>query len=394
MRGPNGLLNERASEGAPAACRPKGPDRPSWGGSRVRGWLVAGMVGCTLLTAPGCSPRKKLIQWGWDEPDTAVLRESLGTMERTSPFDGCVFVVRYRSAGAEGSFTWQFWGGRSFQRDELAGAWADLRAIRPRRFAHNFLRVNVTPGDLDWYDDFSPLMSNARLAAELARAGRARGILLDVEQYRDQLFDYQRQKLRATRSWVDYSTQARLRGRELMAAFQRGYPGLTLFLTFGYTLPWVLSDHGRQPLSATSYGLLAPFLDGMFEAARGGTRIVDGYELSYGFRSPEQFGGAREGFQQEVLPIVGSRYEYRRRGRLAFGLWLDYDWRRTGWDREDVARNYFTPAIFESTLRAALEASDEYVWLYAETPRWWPTRGSERSVPAAYLGAISRARAR
>ena len=60
-----------------------------------------------------------------------------------------------------------------------------------------------------------------------------------------------------------------------MSALQGGYPGLTVFLTFGHSLPFVLSDGGRRPLADTHYGLLAPFLDGLVEAARGGTRIID-----------------------------------------------------------------------------------------------------------------------
>ena len=38
----------------------------------------------------------------------------------------------------------------------------------------DFVLVHVTPGDVDWFSDFSPIVSNARLAGELARAGRAR----------------------------------------------------------------------------------------------------------------------------------------------------------------------------------------------------------------------------
>ena len=36
---------------------------------------------------------KKLIEFGWDEPDTAFLRAHLGEMEKT-PFDGCVYLLR------------------------------------------------------------------------------------------------------------------------------------------------------------------------------------------------------------------------------------------------------------------------------------------------------------
>jgi hypothetical protein len=343
-----------------------------------------------LVAGLACAPRKKLVQWGWDEPDAAYLRAHLAVMER-SPFDGCVFGVRHGHEGAGGSFTWELWGRRRFEPRELASSLADLQALRPRRFKENFLRINVTPGDIDWFEDFTPVLANARLAAELARAGRARGVLLDVEQYKGPLFEYAAQKGAANRSWDDLARQVRFRGRQTMAALQRGYPGLTLFLTFGYTLPWVLSESGKKPLAETPYGLLAPFLDGLLEAAEGRTRLVDGFELSYGYRHPRSFTDARTLFTYGVRPIVGAPRKYRARCQLAFGLWLDYDWRRQGWSTTDLSRNYFTPEGFAASLANALEHSDRYVWIYNETPRWWnPTAGQR--VPGPYSTAATTAR--
>jgi len=360
---------------------------------RVRA-LIAGLavaLGLAAFFPTGDRPRKKLLQWGWDEPDTAVLLKHLPEMER-SPFDGCVFSVRHGPGRAGGSFTWQFWGRRRFARDDLENAFSDLRALRPRRFRELFLRVNVTPGDVGWFQDFSPILANARLAAELARAGRARGILLDTEQYQGRPFELRSQPLASAYGWEAYAAQARLRGREVMSAFQRGYPGLTVFLTFGHSLPWVLSDRGTKPPSDAPYGLLAPFLDGIIEAASGHTRVVDGFELSYGYREPAQFAEARRVVHQDVLPMVGAPDAYRQRLRLAFGLWLDYDWRRHGWNAGDPERNYFSPAAFETALRAALLESDDFVWLYAETPRWWGGRDAGAQVPEAYVSALRRAR--
>ena len=85
---------------------------------------------------------------------------------------------------------------------------------------------------------------------------------------------------------------------------------------------------------------------------------------------------------------MGAPEAYRQRIRLAFGLWLDYDWRRLGWSATDPQRNYFTPAPFETALRAALLESDEYVWMYGETPRWWGQTGPEAKLPAAYADAL------
>jgi hypothetical protein len=71
---------------------------------------------------------------------------------------------------------------------------------------------------------------------------------------------------------------------------------------------------------------------------------------------------------------------------------LDYDWRANGWDPRDPAKNYFTPAAFEASLKAALGRSDQYVWIYTETPRWWSEEGTRVQLPDAYVEAIRRAR--
>ena len=177
-----------------------------------------------------------------------------------------------------------------------------------------------------------------------------------------------------------------------MRAFQEGYPGITIFLTFGYSLPWVESSSGKTSLSEIDYGLLVPFLDGMVEAARGRTRIVDGCELAYGYKSAGQFAALRTMMTNGVLPIVRDPRKYREVFSCAFGLWLDNDWRKHGWDTKDFAKNYFTPETFEQSVHAALQATDQYVWIYSEVPRWWTPAGGPTNLPAAYEQAVSRAR--
>ena len=163
---------------------------------------VSGRVGC---------PQTDRV--GWDEPDTAFLKTHQAIMEQT-PFDGCVFHVNASGTGkgAE-NFTWLCWGHRRFSDEELSGAFSDLRGLSWNRFRQNFLRFNVTPGDLDWFDDHQAVLANARLAARLAREGHCQGILFDTEQYERGLFSYAKQRDAKTRSWQDYAGQARRRGR-------------------------------------------------------------------------------------------------------------------------------------------------------------------------------------
>jgi hypothetical protein len=333
-----------------------------------------------------------LIEFGWDEPDTSFLRRHTDVVER-APFDGCVFhVVATDGHGKLENFAWLGWGRRTFTETELKPAIDDLRATHFRRFTHNFLRMNTTPADLDWFDDYSPVLANAQLAARVAREGRAAGLLLDVEPYQGKLFNFAKQARAATKSWEDYAAQARRRGREVMEALQDGFPGLTVFLTFGHSLPRTQSRGGKKPLADCDDGLLAPFLDGMIAAAQGDTRLVDGFELSYGYKDPARFDQAYQLMKQGVLPIVAEPAQYARVVSAGFGLWLDYDWRTKRWDPQDPARNYFTPGAFEASLKAALGRSDQYVWIYTETPRWWSEEGTRVQLPDAYVEAIRRAR--
>jgi hypothetical protein len=71
---------------------------------------------------------------------------------------------------------------------------------------------------------------------------------------------------------------------------------------------------------------------------------------------------------------------------------MDRDWRKNGWDTNDFSKNYFPPEAFETSVRKALEAADEYVWIYTETPRWWSKEGAPVKLPTAYDAAVRRAR--
>ncbi len=277
---------------------------------------------------------------------------------------------------------WEGWSTRAFTEAELQPALADLQATPFQRFAHNFLRFNTVPGDVDWFDDFSAILTNARLAARIAREGKAEGILFDVEQYSAPLFTYRKQRDAAAKSWAEYAAQVRQRGRQVMIALQEGYPNLTVFLTFGYSLPWRETQNGEKPLADCEYGLLAPFLDGMLEAASGRTRLVDGYELAYWHdKDTTTFGTAYQTIEQTLLPIVANPEAYRRRISVSFGLWMDFDSTARGWDGLDASKNYYTPEEFETSVRKALEIADEYVWIYTQIPRWWSPEGKPVKLP-------------
>jgi len=350
------------------------------------------LISTFSLQAADRSPAKKLIEFGWDEPDTAFMKQHIAEMEKT-PFDGCVFHVEYgKPNGGRGSFMWECWDTRSFSAEDLSAALEDLKATKFTRFTENFLRFNTSPGKIDWFDDFSAIVNNAKLAAQVAKGGGVKGVLFDIEQYGFPLFNYRKQRDASTKSWDDYAAQVRKRGREVMAAFQDGFPDLTVFLTFGYSLPWAQSGAGKKPLPDCDYGMMAPFMDGLLEAVKGKTRVVDGYELAYSYKDPAQFDKAYGTMRTNLLPIVINPQKYQQVFSMGFGLWLDNNWRKHGWDTNDFSKNFFTPEVFEASLRKALQTADEYVWIYSETPRWWSKADGTVKLPAAYETAIRRAR--
>jgi hypothetical protein len=348
---------------------------------------IALAVAVSLSLVAGCASAtrgKRLIEFGWDEPDTRFLREHI-TQLQASPFDGCVFHVGGPSAkGHAGALTWDLWGRRRFTAAELDSARQDLVATRFGRFRDNFLRVNVTPGDLDWFEDHSAVMANLELAASLARAGGGPGILLDTEAYEGALWDYREQVRARPRTWDELATQVRRRGAEAMRALERGYPGLTVFMTYGYSMALEETAGGRRALAETRYGLLAPFLDGMVAAASDRVRLVDGHEQSYPYREPARFAAKADSMRRGVARIVARADRYARLRSVGFGVWLDYDWRNRTWHADDPSRNYFTPEALRVVLQAALDHADRYVWVYSETPRWWSREGGPRALPAAY----------
>jgi hypothetical protein len=355
-------------------------------------WIMAVFSASCLAAEPAHS--KKLIEFGWDEPGTAFMRAHLAELEAT-PFDGCVFHPdAVDEKGAALAFTWQCWSKRTFTEPELRKSLDDLKATPFRRFTQNFLRFNTTPADIDWFDDYAAVVNNTKLAANFAREGRCAGILFDIEQYNQPLFNYSKQRDAKSKSWDKYAAQVRRRGREVMEAFQAGYPDVTIFLTYGYSLPGRQARNDPSRLPTAAYGLLAPFLDGMLDSARGKTRIIDGYESSYGYKDTSRFATAYETMSKGVLPIVADPQKYREHFQFGFGVWLDNNSHRQKWDPQDPSKNFYSPEAFEKTVRAALDRADEYVWIYSEQPKWWTPEGRSDKLPEAYAEALKKAGAR
>lgn len=359
--------------------------------------LLTLLLASPATTAPAPTPPKYLIEFGWDEPTTAFMRQHLKQMEQT-PFDGTVYHIQYRNPdGSLGSFMNDCWGRRAFSDAELQNALDDLAATPFHTFTHNFFRFNVLPGDVDWFDDYSAVLNNAEQSARIARASNSEGILFDDEQYNFPLFDFQKLKEKNPKSWQAYSQQARLRGQQLMQAFQKGWQRsapntsprpLKVMLTFGISLPYEESQTHHEPVTQVHYALLVPFLEGMFDAARPDDQIIDGCELAYGFKTLHEFSDERNVMLNKAASLLDNPTAYKAHIHPAFGLWLDFEWKERPFFTDDLTKNYYTPAEWEKAVGAALQDTDQFVWIYTEKPRWWTAAGSSADLPEAYVEAI------
>jgi len=356
-------------------------------------------LAATALLAPNASRAqatgdKKVIEMGYDIPDTAYMRKNIAEMEKI-PFDGVVFrVVTKDDGGKAHPFIREAWGGREFGASEVKPAIEDLKATKFTKFTDNFVRMNTQPG-VDFYDDYSTVVHNAAIAARIAKQGGVKGILLDTENYVDaqnknRFFTF-KDRTHPERSWVEYVGQARKRGREVMAAFQREYPGVTVLLTYGYSFPWNRTGRGGRALSdeRNAYNLLAPFLDGMVEEASGGTKMVELNEWTFSLGNETERKAAYQETNRSLLPIVANPTKYNDVMSIGQAIMLDFQDPRNpnigkDWDPVATNKNFFPPDKFISTLKGALRNSDKYVWVYAQRVRFWP----RANLPESYISGI------
>jgi hypothetical protein len=362
----------------------------------VRRWIAA--AGALVLTV-GCAhtgpqaaqvvridPGKKVIEWGWDEPNPAFMRAQAASMD-SSGFDGVIFHAEPQPDGKPCNFAWECWGARRFALADFAGNIADLKAVHGsvQKLTENFLRFNVCPGGVDWFDDgaFAVVLHNAEVAGQVARAGGCRGLMFDIEMYQDPLFTYSKQPHKDSRSLAEYGAKVRERGQALMQAFSRHYPDITVLLTYGYGITGLGGDRSKAP-----YGLLKDLLDGLFDGAVAGATLVDAFEGAYSFRTHREFVNARETVLQTLPRQTGNPRQYRRHVRLGFGIWMDNRYGAKAWHTDDLEQNYFTPEEFEYAVFCALDVADRYVWVYTEHPKWW----TNEQLPPAYREALQRVR--
>ena len=313
-------------------------------------------------------PGKKLIEYGWDVPTPAQMRDGLATMEKR-PFDGLIF----RLSGGYNAFLTKPLEPARFAEDARI-----LPSLQFTRFFDNFVLVwGSPPADFNWFDDtqWRTIEANARLLVGTSEAGRIRGICFDPEPYDFSLWDYARQPEAKVRTFVEYRTKVRQRGGQLMRAFEEQMPGATI-LTFFHvslfdrfaTLP---EAERAQRLAREGWGLMPDFFVGMLEGASPKARFIDGNESAYYYTTREQYFRAYHAIRQRARGLVPPelREKYERQVQAGQALYVDQNFALRQPNLERYQSYRMTPEErakwFEHNTYWALYTTDQYVWCYS-----------------------------
>jgi len=361
--------------------------------------LLLSIVSAASGQAADARRVKKLIATGWDKPDTRRLVENLDVMEKR-PFDGVMFQVTGRredgkSCGIRAAFVNEKW-----QRAWFQPCVDDLKACKCRRFADNFASLGANPGNVDWFDDagWKNIVDHWRTAAWIVKQSGIRGILFDPEPYTPPhaQFRYPAQPDREKHTFDEYYAKARQRGREVIEAVVEECPRITIFCYFMNSVNATATGHAdpRKALTSSGYGLYPAFIDGWLDAIVPSVTLVDGCESAYLFNSTSEYVEAALRIKGDCQELVSpeNRAKYRAQVQVSFGVYLDAYWnpKDSKWGRWYID-GLGGPRVdrLRANVHTALRAADEYVWIYGEKFRWWPTPSGgvkQESWPEALPG--------
>ncbi|MBQ6599335.1 MAG: hypothetical protein IJH79_17440, partial [Lentisphaeria bacterium] len=301
--------------------------------------FALGLFFCGDLTADPFGPRtsKKIIEFGWDNPTPEYLDRNLEQIEMYVPHDGVgidISKVITRPDGKKDFSTYYTFSKVPFPRDWYKSDIEHLKKAhaRAKHLRFNFLRTVSTSFINDYngiFDDefWDIVCRKYNTFAWVAKQGGCAGICLDLEDYAGhQRWSYSPS---CGHSWDEAWNKARERGRQWMNAIAKEYPDITIF--FFFSLDLAMGDADGSPfayerLSSSSSGLLAAFINGIYDVLPSGAKIVDGMEsYSYGVRSRDtlyKLKAIRENrFCQLLSPE--NRKKYHAQGRLAYGAYLE-----------------------------------------------------------------------
>jgi len=165
-----------------------------------------------------------------------------------------------------------------------------------------------------------------------------------------------------------------------MQAVAREYPHITLLCAFMNSVNITATGRAnpRLALVTEGYGLYPAFIDGWLDAVPPTATLVDGCESAYRYNSQQEYLEAAVAIKGACQELVSpeNRAKYRSQVQVSFGIYLDAYWN----PKDSEWRAWYIDGLggprverLRANTSTALRAADEYVWVYGEKFRWWPT---------------------
>ncbi|HEX8077480.1 MAG TPA: Ig-like domain-containing protein, partial [Chthoniobacterales bacterium] len=322
-----------------------------------KGLLTAGILVCTTVLARAGGPYLINAQQADFRSRPEYVRDHLAHIE-SLPFDGVVFTSTTTAVLMNGT-------ARSYE--EIAQEFAPLHGLSFTRIKHNLAWVNVDR-PADFFGDWTVTIENFRILARVLRENGIAGIFFDNEEYLRRLFNYPDNCDDATKSLAQYRAQARLRGREIGEALANEFPEIVLMVLHGpySSFAGTPEEVHRGQTEWDTEELRGPFSIGLLEGLDSRAEFVDGgavyayraaadFQVSYDYR---KFELASDGSD---CPFISPelRHVWPRKVGIAFGVY-----------NHSFAGVPMDATIMRTTLAAALQRCDEFVWLYSEGINW------------------------
>jgi len=329
--------------------------------------------------------RKKLIELGWGALTPARLLENLERVEQT-PFDGLALKVIGTNDEGKAVNTFQICVNKPWKPAWFQGEIDILKKLKSTKLTDNFISVSLSVSQPDFADAFDDegwkvITEHFRIVAWIAKKGGLKGVMLDPEGYGSTIIN-SRSWMHKEKGFEEYAAKVRQRGREVMAAMAREYPDMvffTLFMNSGTALGALGGDPRDVMQRNIPYALYPAFVNGWLDAVPPGMTIVDGFEMAYPHSDEVQYLKQVNAIRNTTLGLVAPENRLKYRGQVQAGLALYLD-AFTAFPKVDAHADVFIDPPLDGMLVdrlreaacSALDAVDEYVWVYTEYYRWWP----------------------
>jgi len=351
---------------------------------------------------------KKLIRWAAELTNKTPASDVPGKVEvwQEAGYDGLCFNISSHRDGSEpealnkAQMFFRWWNLTKRTREEFAPEIEAFKRVEDwGRLTDNFLLTAVRPLYTeaeraagkercpDWFrdEDFEIVLSNARLAAGIAKEVGFKGIVFDVEAYgwaakgawrnpwSYALYNKESGWYKSCGHdeplpFTEVAEKVRQRGREWAQALSEAFPGIVVLVAPGlYETAWRAPAEDGTPLSESGNALWPAFVDGVLLGLDEEALLVSMSEKTYGMSRYTHMAAQRDIAKEQALVV--STVPELARGRISFcaGLWTDCAYGRTGsFSNTDAKQNHRDPERHEHATANALAVSDHYAWHYGE----------------------------